>query len=57
MTLYTKREAAKLLKISEHTLHLMLRRGEMEHVRVGHSPRITEAQIEEYIKRQTVPAR
>ena len=53
--LYTKDEAAKVLKIGIRTLEKLIRDREMEYYRVGSSVRISEEQLKGYLDRHCTP--
>ena len=43
---YTVPEAAELLRVHENTLYNMVRRGEIEHYKVGKQIRLSAAELE-----------
>ena len=43
---YTIPETAKLLKVHENTIYNMVRRGEIEHYKIGKQIRISSAELE-----------
>ncbi len=50
---YTKKEVAKLLKISSATLNRILALGLLKHSKVMHQVRISEENLNEYLKSVT----
>lgn len=53
MLVYTPEEVANELKISRRTVYNLLRRGDLDALRVGSLFRITEAQLQQYLSRTT----
>jgi excisionase family DNA binding protein len=53
--LLTRAEAARFLSVSEQTVYRILRRGELPAFRVGHSIRITQTDLENYLRAQSPP--
>lgn len=51
--LWTVREVATFLQISEDRAGLMARRGEIPSHKIGHARRYRPAEIERYVDRQT----
>jgi excisionase family DNA binding protein len=49
-TMYDVSEAAKRMGISPHTVRKLIRLGELEHYRIRRAIRISEAQIQAYLK-------
>lgn len=47
--LYTVREAAALLSVSENTVWNLLQRGELRGVKVGRSRKITADELQRYV--------
>lgn len=43
---YTVPEAAEKLRVHENTLYNMIRRGELEHYKIGKQIRLTAAELE-----------
>jgi len=61
MTITTKRplkvtEAAEALGLSVHTLRAWIAKGKLTHVRLGGAIRILPSDIQEFIRKSTVPA-
>ena len=54
--LWVSRDVAKLLNISERTVHSLTQRGELPAVRVGRSVRYRPATIRQYIQQNDVAA-
>jgi excisionase family DNA binding protein len=52
--LYTKEEAAKLLRISEKTLDKLVARGEINSTKIGRRRIFTESHIKQYIENNEV---
>ena len=42
---YTVPEAAKLFRVHENTIYTLIRRGELEHYKVGHQIRIAASEL------------
>jgi len=57
MTLLSYRRAAERLAISERTVERLVSRGELATVRVRRARRISDAEIDRYIKANTEPTR
>ena len=55
MILYTKEEAASLLKVSKRTLERFLRAGDLRSYKVGSSVRISDEQLNVYLQRNLAP--
>ena len=55
MTLYTKEEAAAILKISKRTLERLMSTGEIRGYKVGGSVRISDEQIDFYLRGNLTP--
>jgi len=51
---FTKKEVEALLKISQKTLESLMTRGKIEYFKINGRVRISEAQIDCYIKANTV---
>ena len=51
ITVYTRKEVAAWLKISENTLDKMTKNGEIDSTVVGRSRRFTEDHIKKYLKK------
>ena len=47
------RDAAKLLAISERTLHTLTKRGELASVRMGKTVRYAHAELAAFVRKQT----
>lgn len=47
---YTPKEAAAILKVSERKINELLRKGELKGSKVGRQWRITEQQLDEFLK-------
>jgi excisionase family DNA binding protein len=52
--IYTINQVAQNLQISDDTIRRLIRRGEMDAVRVGKRLRIADWQIEEFLRRQSL---
>jgi len=50
--LYTVRESARALSLSEASVFRLLRRGELPAVKVGHSLRLDPADLAAFVQRQ-----
>ena len=50
--LYTPEELAEILKISKYTVYEMIKRGDLNAHRVGRSLRISEQQLDRFLKKQ-----
>jgi putative molybdopterin biosynthesis protein len=48
--LLTRDEAARFLNVSDQTVYRILRRGELRGYRVGHLIRISQTDLENYLK-------
>ncbi len=48
--LLSRDEAARFLNVSSQTVYRILRRGELRGYRVGHSIRISQTDLENYLK-------
>ncbi len=48
--LLSRAEAAEFLNVSDSTVYRILRRGELDAFRVGHSIRISQVALENYLK-------
>jgi excisionase family DNA binding protein len=54
--LLTPEEAAKVLRIGRTTVYALMKRGELRPVRIGRSCRISQAEVERYVRRlQALP--
>jgi len=53
--LLTRGEAAEFLNVSDQTVYRILRRGELPAYRVGHSIRISQVALENYLRAQSPP--
>jgi len=53
--LLTRAEAAEFLNVSDQTVYRILRRGELPAYRVGHSIRISQVALENYLRAQSPP--
>jgi excisionase family DNA binding protein len=53
--LLTRGEAAQFLNVSDQTVYRILRRGELPAYRVGHSIRISQVALENYLRAQSPP--
>ncbi len=53
--LLTRGEAARFLNVSDQTVYRILRRGELPAYRVGHSIRISQVALENYLRAQSPP--
>ena len=51
MTLYTKREACEILKVSPRTLDRILQSGELAFYRISGSIRIEDSDLEGYLRK------
>ena len=52
---YTIREVAMLLKLHYHTVNNLIKKGELEAIKIGNQYRITEEALQEYLKTHTIP--
>lgn len=50
--LYTPEELGEILKISKYTVYEMIKRGDLEAHRIGRSLRISEQQLDRFLKKQ-----
>lgn len=50
--LYTPEELAEILKISKYTVYEMIKRGDLKAHRIGRSLRISEQQLDRFLKKQ-----
>ena len=50
---YTIEEAARLLSLSRSTLYELMAAGELETIKVGRARRVTEDQLQDFIRRHT----
>ena len=56
--LLTPEEAAKALRIGRTTVYALMKSGELRPVHIGRSCRISQAEVESYVRRlQTLPSR
>lgn len=55
--LLTATEAAAIMGLARPTVYLMLRRGDLEHVRYRRAVRITETSVRNWVTAHTVPAK
>ncbi len=55
MTLYTKKEAAEMLRISVRTLERLLSTGEIRAIKVGKQVRISDDQVSHYLRSNLMP--
>lgn len=46
--IFTKKEVADHLKVTEHVVRRLIETGELKHIRVGRYVRVRQDQIEEY---------
>jgi len=53
--LLDRHEAAEFLSVSTSTVYRILRRGELPAYRVGHSIRISQVALENYLRAQSPP--
>ena len=53
MTLYTKKEAAEILKVSERTLERLMASGSLRAYKVNSQVRISEEQLQRYLSANT----
>jgi excisionase family DNA binding protein len=54
--LLDRREAAEFLGVSTSTVYRLLRRGDLRAYRVGHSIRLTQIDIENYLRQLPPPS-
>lgn len=50
-------QVAEYLQISKSKLYLMVRRGEIPHVKIGKNVRVMESDLEEWLMEQRKPAK
>jgi excisionase family DNA binding protein len=56
--LLTPEEAAKILRIGRTTVYALIKSGELRPVHIGRSCRISQAEVEHYVRRlQALPSR
>lgn len=55
--LYSISNGAQIMGIAEVTLRLKIWQGEIEHIKIGRRIMLRESQIEDYLARNTKPAR
>ncbi len=53
--LLSRAEAAEFLNVSPQTVYRILRRGELPAFRVGHAIRISQVDLENYLRAQSPP--
>ena len=54
---YTIRECANALRLSERTVHRLIKSGSLTSVRIGRAVRISTHEVERLIAEGTIPAR
>ena len=54
--LLTRTEAAQFLSVSSSTVYRLLRRGELPAYRVGHQIRLTQVDLENYLRQLPPPS-
>ena len=53
--LYTEKEAAKELRMSERRLYSLRKQGKIAYIQDGQRPKYTQAQLDGYMEANTVP--
>jgi excisionase family DNA binding protein len=51
MKLYTAKEIAEILQINMFTVLRYIREGKLEHIKVGSQYRVTEKQLDKFLKK------
>lgn len=51
--MYTIDEVSEMLKVNRKTISVLIKRGEIESIKIGSQYRISEQQLQEYLKQNT----
>lgn len=54
-TIMTVPQVAEYLQISKSKIYLMIKRGEMPHIRIGKNVRVLESDLKEWLEAQRAP--
>lgn len=53
MRMYTIDEVSEMLKVNRKTISVLIKRGEIKSIKIGSQYRISEQQLQEYLKQNT----
>ncbi len=51
--MYTIDEVSEMLKVNRKTISVLIKRGEIKSIKIGSQYRISEQQLQEYLKQNT----